>query len=182
MNRWEQRMWTAIIAASLVAIIAAFGVSSARYYRRMFSERHLREFHSTLAAAIRAAASMEERPGLCADPRTHFVTEAGLGAAVTFAPHPGGGYDLHFSLSQPGRLTTHAVSRHFGFFILGMLQENKAELTPYFTNSGVRHLSFRLASPAVTVQDFDASYANYSKFLRENKSIPFEYRNIEALS
>lgn len=62
----------------------------------------------------------------------------------------------------------------FDLFVLGMLQGNKAELTPYFTNTGVRHLAFELALP-VAVQGFNTAYSNYSKYLREHKSIPFRY-------
>jgi hypothetical protein len=109
-------MWQPLIPAILVAIILAIGLSS------MFSESHFREFHSTLAAAIGATTARKERRELGSYDRSHFVTGAGLGAAVTLSPHSEGGYTLHISLSQPGRMTTHAVATRFGLFILGMLQ------------------------------------------------------------
>lgn len=168
-------MWEADVAAILVALVATFGLSRARYYRRMFSESHFREFHGALAAAIRAAT---QEPG--GDERTRFVTQAGLGAAVTFSSPSDGRYTLHISLSQPGRMTTHAVSRHFGALIVAMLQGNKAELAPYLTNTGVRHFPFQVAAPTVTVQDFASSYSAYRQFLREHKELPFQHRSMEA--
>jgi hypothetical protein len=177
-------MWEGVVAAVLIALVAAFGLKSARYYGRMFSESHFREFHVALAEAIRSAATSEELQRPDADDSARcksFLTKAGLGAAATFSVHPDGGYDLHISLSQPGRATTHAVGGNFGLFILAMLQGNKAGLTAYFTDSGVRHLSFELASPVVAVQDFETAYASYSEYLRERKTIPFERRNIETM-
>ena len=168
-------MWEAVVVAMAVALLAVFGLSKARYYRRMFSEDHFREFHGALAVAIRTAT---QEPG--ADERTRFVTQAGLGAAVTFSSPREGRYTLHISLSQSGRMTTQAVSNHFEAFIVAMLQGNNAELTPYFTNTGVRHFPFRIAAPTVTVQDFDASYSAYRQFLRERRALSFEYRGTET--
>jgi hypothetical protein len=158
-----------------------FRLKSVRYYGRMFSESHFREFHTALAAAIRATATMEELQMPGADDSARFITKAGLGAAATFSRRPSGGYNLHISLSQPGRMTTHAVSGHFGLFILAMLQGNKAGLTAYFTDTGVRHLSFELASPTVVVEAFETAYFGYSKYFREHKTIPFECCNIETM-
>jgi hypothetical protein len=168
-------MWEAVVVAIMVALLAVLGLSKVRYYRRMFSEDHFREFHGALAVAIRSAT---QDPG--ADERTRFITRAGLGAAVTFSSPREGRYALHISLSQPGRMTTHAVSSHFGAFIVAMLQGNNAELTPYFTNTGVRHFPFQIAAPTATVQDFESSYSAYRQFLRERKPLPFEYRSIET--
>jgi hypothetical protein len=175
-------MWQAIVVAIVVAGVATFVLLKLRYYSRMFSESHFREFHGSLAAAIHAA--MQD-PGATQDPgadqRTpRFVTRAGLTVAVTFSSLSEGRYTLYISLSQPGQVPTHAVGRHFGTFIVAMLQGNKAELTPYFTDSGVRHLPFQLAAPTVTVQDFDASNAAYREFIHEDKALEFEYLTMET--
>jgi hypothetical protein len=77
-------------------------------------------------------------------------------------------------------MTKHAVSNHFGTFIVAMLQGNNAELTPYLTNTGVRHFPFQITAPTLTVQDFESSYCAYRRFFREHRALPFEYRNIET--
>lgn len=173
-------MWEVVTAAILIALIAVLALSRVRYYRRMFSDSHFREFHNAMATAIHAASATGDPQEKTNEGEIFFTTKAGLGAVVTFSALPEGGYNLHISLSQPGRMTTSAVSRHFGLFIIAMLQGNKAELMPYFTDTGVRHLSFQLPSPVATIQDYGAARLSYEKYVRENRTVSFEYRNMET--
>ena len=58
-----------------------------------------------------------------------------------------------------------------------MLRENKADLMPFFTESGVHHLVFCFRSRDLIVQGFDVAHSLY---LDEYKPIPFEYQEIES--
>ncbi len=171
-------MWEVVIVVISIALVAGLA-SSLRHHLRMFSENHFREFHNAMAAAIRVASATEELQDKTTDGKSFFTTKAGLGGFVTFCALSEGGYNLHISLSQLGRVTTFAVCRHFGLFIVAMLQGNEAELMPYFTDTGVRHLSFRLSSREVTVQDYRSSRLSYCKYIRERRAVSFEYRNPE---
>lgn len=58
-----------------------------------------------------------------------------------------------------------------------MLAENNAEITPFFTESGVHHLAFRLQSQDLNVPDFATAQALY---LDEYSPVPFQYQEAEA--
>ena len=160
-----------VIAIIVVLAVAVFGLGGA-YYGHLFSEAHFREFHASLARAIHAATATPDNPESAA-----FITGGGVKTAVTFSRRDEGGHTLHISLSQSERATTHSFGMRFAFFVVAMLQGNGAELTPFFTSTGVRHLSFDVASPTVAIQDFDAAHARYRS---SYEPIPFEYRDIEA--
>jgi hypothetical protein len=165
-------MWIAgVITALVVFVVALYIVKSRRYYKRMFSEANFRAFHSGLSKAIEAAKGRDADALPSPENGSAFVTEAGLGVCVTYDTAEGGSEVLTISMSQPGRHTTHAVCSRFGFFALVMLQENKAEFAPFFTQSGVHYLVFQFESRDPRVRDFDDTYAGY---VADYKHIPFE--------
>lgn len=173
-------MWIKVVFGALVVIaVGVYIVSRSRYYRRMFSEAGFREFYSGLSAAIEVA----KGKGADGEPRlddgSAFRTAAGLGVCVTCYTNDNGSQSLHISLSQTEGPTTHGVCSGYGFFTMAMLRENKAELVPYFTKSGVHHLDFRFQSLDLKVLDFDAVYSVY---LAEYRPIPFEYLEIGSES
>ena len=171
-------MWIPAVVAALVVMVAgAYIVSRSRYYGRMFSEANFRAFHSGLSHAIKIAKGKgaDSKPSL--DDGSAFVTDAGLAVGITCATDEDGSQTIHISMSQPGWHTTHGVCSRFGFFAVAMLRENKAELVPFFTESGVHHLVFRCQSQHLKVQDFDDAHSVY---LAEYRPIPFEYQKIES--
>jgi hypothetical protein len=171
-------MWILLIIVALIAIATVvYTVSSGRHYGRMFSDANFRAFHNALSRAIEVARGKSASSEFSLDDGTAFVTDAGLGVSVTLFPQGDGSHALHIAMSQAGRHTTHSVCSRFGFFTVAMLKDNKAELVPYFTASSVHHLVFRLQSPDVAVQDFDATYSQYRD---EYRPIPFQYQNING--
>ena len=175
-------MWyTAVPVGLIVLVIVLFFVSNWRYYGRMCSEDHFREFHGKLLRAIEAARDKEpaDDPVAAAEQGTAFVTDASLGVFVTFTPAEGGAYDLTISLSQPGRVTTHSLSSSFGFFIVAILWGTHAEMDPYYTESGVHYMAFRLQSPDLVLNDFESSYARYQS---GRQPIPFRYEELGSQS
>ena len=169
-------MWIAIgCVALLLAVVGVYIVSLSRYYGRMFSEANFRAFHSGLSTAVKTAQEKGEDADPSLDDGTAFVTDAGLAVGATWNGYEDGAHTLHISMSQPGGNTTHAACSRFGFFALAMLQDNKAELTPFFTESGVHHLVFRFQSQDLKILDFKASDSAYRA---EYKAIPFKYEKL----
>jgi len=168
-------MWIFIVLAVVVALVGAFIASRARYYGRMFSESNFRAFHEALSRAVEVFKGKGADGQPSPEDGSAFVTDAGLAIGVTFSTDENGFQALHISMSQPGRQTTHSVCSRFGFFAVAMLGGKKAELIPYFTESGVHHLVFRFQSRDVRVDGFDNAHAMYRD---EYKPIPFEYRKI----
>lgn len=160
-----------LVGSVVVILIAAYVVSRGRYYKRMFSDENFREFHARLSQAIEKAMGKNENQDPNLEDGTAFLTDAGLGIAVTFDPDVGG-YVLHVSFSQPSGPTTHSVCSRFGFFTVAMLRVNESEVVPYFTKSGVHHLRFKFQSQDVTVLDFEKSFSHY---LHDYRPVPFQY-------
>lgn len=143
-----------------------------RYDRRMYSETHWREFHSRMATAIETA---RRKPAGAHPDRldgTAFETSAGLLVAVTGGRFESGEPQLHISFSQPGRLTTHRVCSHFGFYVIMMVGGQAAEIAPFYsTNSGVHHLLFKLRTATLNLADFATCYAAHRKHY---EPLPYE--------
>ncbi len=154
--------------------IRRFIVSEMAYYKELFAEESLREFHTSLSRAIEAE--------LCRDPpRTlsdtaedmpQFVTRAGLVVVVSCDRVDDGNLMMHLSMSQRGRRTTSAGCSRFGFFALAMFSKTKMNVIPYFTRTGVRHLVVFFGVPSVQLEDFDSTFLEY----RSNyQPIPFRF-------
>jgi len=167
-------MWIAVVA-SLIVLIAVFVATRGRYYKRLFSTESFREFHGSLSRAVELAQHKRPDQPPALEDGTAFVTEAGLAVGVTCTNGDDGHQTLHISLSQRGNVTTHAVCSRFGFFVAAMLGSAKGELTPFYADSGVHHLVFRLQALTIQVQSFDSSYARY---LNDYKPVPFRHENL----
>lgn len=169
-------MWIVIVFATLtVMAVAGYSVSRGRCCKQMFSKANFQSFHKRLSDALEVAKRKENRSRPSVVDGSAFVTGAGLAIGVSFSCSESGNQALHISMSQPGEQTTHAVCSRFGFFASAMLRENQAELTPFFTESGVHHLMFRFRSPDVSVQEFNEAYSAYASGY---KPVPFVYQKI----
>lgn len=164
-------VWSVLVGSVVVILIAAFVVTRGRYYRRMFSDGNFREFHARLSQAIEKAMVKNQNQDPSLEDGTAFLTDAGLAISVTFNPDDDEVYALHVSISQPSGPTTHSVCSRFGFFIVAMLWDNKSEVVPFFTKSGVHHLRFEFQSQDVTLLDFEKSFSHY---LNEYRPVPFQ--------
>lgn len=171
----------AILAVLVVVVVGGYFAWLSRYYKRMNSEENFREFHSRLSQAVGVADSRNavDQPSL--EDGTAFLTKAGLAVCVTFGTDDDGFERLHVSMSQPGDRTTQSVSSRFGFFATAMFGENKADLMPYFTESGIHHLVFffRRHIRDLTIRQFDEAYSVY---LAEYTPIPFEFQPVEDMT
>ena len=77
--------------------------------------------------------------------RTGFQTSAQIG--LSFSREIEDDKDLiHLAVSQVGNITTHAVANRIGFFMVQLLNKNKADADFFFTESGVHHLVFQRQS------------------------------------
>lgn len=170
-------MWILAVIGGLVVLVALYVACRGRYYTRLFSARSFREFHRGLSRAIEAAQRKAPDQPPSRDDGTAFVTDSGLAVAVTSSKGDDGNQALHISLSQPGQVTTHALCSRFGFFAVAMFEDVKGELTPYYTDSGVHHLVFRLQTPTVHLQNFDLCFARY---LSNYKPVPFRHEKLES--
>ena len=170
-------MWDLILFGGLIVVVALFVVSNFRYYKRLFSAESFREFHRGLSMAIETARRKAPDQPPSGGDGTVFVTRSGLAVAVTFENGDEGNQTIHISLSQAGRVTTDSVCSRFAFFAVAMFGGVKLELTPYYTDSGVHHLVFRLRGPAVHLKDFDSTYA---RFAEDYKPIPFRHEKLES--
>jgi hypothetical protein len=165
-------MWALAIVAGVVVVLILYVAYRGRYYRAVFSEENFREFHEKLSAAISQA--QRKSPGEPPSPNdgTGFTTRAGLAVGVTWKCQEGV-QAVHLSLSQVGQVTTRAVCSRFGFFTIVMFEDLKAELSPFYTNSGVHHLLFRFpAGMNLLLRNFDATFARYSN---DYRPIPFRH-------
>jgi hypothetical protein len=171
-------MWILVISGGLIlAIITSFVIFRGRYYRGLFSAESFREFHQGLSKGITAATSKAPNQTPSPDDATAFVTSFGLAAGVTSNIGEDGRQTLHISMSQPGQITTHTVCSRFGFFTIVMFGGLKAELSPYYTESGVHHLVFRFETVVTSVLDFDAAYARY---LKDYRAVPFQQTKLKS--
>jgi hypothetical protein len=146
----------------------------------MYSDGNFQAFFEVVAQALLVAREESEKHPRSCKAESTVVTNAGLAICVTFPVHEDGSRVLHLSMSQPGRRTTHAVCSRFGFFAAAMLGSNQTEFISYFTESGVHYIAFKLA--ALRIHRFESAYDAY---LKQYRSIPFEYlgtEEIEALS
>lgn len=147
-----------ILAIVVIVAVALIGFAihrSGRYYRRLFSDESYREFFDGITHALEVAQSKAPGAAPAVEDRTAFQTASGLAVGVSASDDDGGGLNVHVSLSQVGRPTTHAACSHFGFLVVNMLSQNRATLTPFFTDSGVHHLVFHFESRNLLVRSFD---------------------------
>ncbi len=154
-----------------MVMIAALAISRKRYYSALFHESTFQRFYESMSKAVMASIQMRSAPSI--DSGTAFVLPEGIAASVTFDKEDGH-FQLHISLSQSDRRTTHAVASRFGYFVLAMLNKNRAKLSPFFTASGVHHLIFALDTADIVLNRFDESYSDYNHHYRP---IPFESDN-----
>ncbi|MGC4042796.1 MAG: hypothetical protein QM758_03220 [Armatimonas sp.] len=155
-----------------IALVANFVITRSRKYSRLFNEATFEEFYERLTEAIRAAVRTQGDPSVenFIENGTAFRLSADIAASVTFAQRKDG-FILHIALSQPDHfVTTHSVATHFGFFILAMLNKNRAEMTPFYTPSSVHHIVLKLESADIVFNSFEESYREY----RENYQ-PFRF-------
>lgn len=145
----------AIVVIVAVGLIGFVIHQSGRYYRRLFSDESYREFFGGLTHALDVARSKAPGAAPALGDRTAFQTASGLAVGVSASDDEGGGLSVHVSLSQVGRPTTHAACSHFGFLVVNMLDQNRATLTPFFTDSGVHHLLFQFESRDLLIRPFD---------------------------
>lgn len=153
----------AIIGIPVGAVIV-FVRSRARYYQRMFSEEHLREVHEQFVALVEklSPAAAEPPP----EPPA-FLTSAGLIVAVTREPA-----SMHISLSQPGGPTTMAVASRIGFLLVATLQGNELEVTPYYTQARIYHLSIQHRRSTLELVPFERVLADYQGY----QPLPYRYQ------
>jgi hypothetical protein len=170
-------MWELVLFGGLISVVALLVVSKFRYCKRLFSTESFREFHRELSNAIETAQRKAPDQPPSGDDGTAFVTHSGLAVAVTAENGAEGNQTIHISLSQAGRVTTHSVCSRFAFFAVAMFRGVNLELVPYYTDSGVHHLLFRLRGPAVHLQDFDSTYPRWAK---DYRPIPFRHEKLES--
>jgi hypothetical protein len=124
-----------ILAITIIPIIIYFLYSNSVYYGKIYADKHYEEIADWVAFILQKgmvdADSQEDG--------TTTVTSAGIGLVYTREQNEKGD-TLHFSVSQVGRVTTHAVGRRLITFILILLNNNECRANPFYTSSNIHHL------------------------------------------
>jgi len=163
-----------IIAGAVLVAVASFVLyGRAGYYRRIFSEEHFHEVHSTFLDLLQTQSQGAAHQGSTAP--SSALTSAGLVLGVTYRA-AGDDPMLHVSLSQQARPTTGAVANRFAFFLLCVLSRNRLRLDPFFTASGVHHLVFAGKLAELALNDFPVAFAAYHSGYRP---LPFVLQALE---
>lgn len=153
--------WIILVIAVCIVVVITYIISSKRYYSSIFHETTFQKFYLSMSKAVMASVQIKgSDPSL--DNDTAFVLSEGIAAGVTFDDKDGQ-FQLYISLSQPGRRTTTAVASRFGYFVLSMLNQNQAKLSPFVTTSGVHHLILTLETDRIALNGFDESYSEYNQ-------------------
>jgi len=148
-----------------------------QFYYRLFSKANFRAFHSGLSQATELA--REKRTVVRgANDVVFFMTGAGLQVGVSWDQRSS---QLHISMEQQIRPTTHAVCSRFGYFALVMFAENRGHFaeTPCFTASGVHHIVFQFQlNDELKIREYDSVQAICDA---KGGGIPFEYSDVPTV-
>ena len=129
---------TLFVIAALIGLIVLALRKKTAYYQKIYSDAHYAEISRWLVDAL--ALGPVSQPSV--ENRTGFQTSAQI--ALSFSRKIEGGKDLiHLGVSQVGNITTHAVASRIGFFMVQLLNKNRADADFFFTESGVHHLVFQ---------------------------------------
>ena len=167
-----------IILLALVSCVAVFIIKQNRYYSRLFSREHFEEFYTKFVSAIQ---SVEQCPDNPADPVPasfpSFVTSAGLAVGVSSSLTEDGQKQLHISISQAGRPTTHSVASRFGFILITILNGNPMSLFPFYTESDIHHLVMVYDLPKLQINSFEKTLAHYTSHY---EPIPYVFQQVSG--